>query len=63
MPVLLRRILWEMHGRYDIDVPHPIKGGKGGMVKNLQVLIGYALRERCDGILIIEDTDTESLSH
>ena len=40
VPILLRRILWEL-GRYDVEVQSPIRsgGGKSGLIKELERLI------------------------
>lgn len=60
-PILLRRILREDLGRYDVDVlkPRPTNG-KGNMKKRLESFIKYAaITPNCHAILILFDSDTE----
>ena len=60
-PILLRKILGEDLGRYDVGVlkPRPTNG-KGPMKKRLESFIKYALiTPNCQAILILFDADTE----
>lgn len=60
-PILLRKILGETLGRYDVGVlkPRPT-GGKGSMKKRLENFIKYAqFTPNCHAVLILFDADTE----
>ncbi len=61
MPELLRRVLSERLGRYDIGVLKPKMGkGKGGLIKRFENLTRYAeLTDGCAGILVLLDADDD----
>ena len=60
-PELLRRVLSERLHRYDIGVIRPkMAKGKGGLIKRLENLIGYAaLTDGCVAILVLLDADDD----
>ena len=60
-PVLLRRVLGERLGRYDLEVKRPKKAkGRGRLVKRLESFLEYARRTpRCAAILVLLDADKD----
>ena len=61
VPILLRRILGELHGRYDISIPQPIRARSGGdIIKNLEYRLQQASSRGCDAILVLVDTDGDT---
>ena len=60
-PVLLRRILHERIGRYDLDVLKPLTAkGRGALIKRLEDLLGLAAAtDGCSGILVLLDADRD----
>lgn len=59
-PQLIRRILGERLLRYDINVPRPIIAkGASTFDKKSEQLLRYAIKEGCDGILVLIDADDE----
>ena len=54
-PVLLRRILYERLGRYDLDIVRPKKAkDKGALIKRLENFLLYARKTPgCAGILAL----------
>ena len=60
VPGLVRRILWERLYRYDISRLNAIPAkGKHNLVSKFEQLIGYAIVENCDAVLVIVDADDE----
>ena len=61
VPVLLRRILGERHGRYDVFVPEPVRTrGGGDIIRNLENRLQQAWLRGCDAILVLVDTDGDT---
>ena len=61
-PVLIRRILYERLGRYDIQVSQPKNaGGKSSLLKGIGKFVRYCLKTppRCDAILVMVDSDSD----
>ena len=60
-PVLMRRILHERIGRYDVDVLKPKRArDRGALVKRLEDFMGYAaMTDGCSGILVLLDADKD----
>ena len=59
-PQLIRRILGERMRRYDINVPRPIIAkGTSTFDKKAEQFLRYAVKEGCDGILVLIDADDE----
>ena len=59
--ILLRRIIGERLGRYDIDIikPKPANG-RGRLLKRIENFVSYAALEvHCDGILVLLDSDKD----
>lgn len=60
VPGLLRRILWERLGRYDIQVSEAKPAnGKPNLLKKFEQFLGYAIIDNCDAILVIVDADKQ----
>ena len=58
VPQLIRRILGERMCRYDINVPRPIIAkGTSTFDKKSEQFLRYAVKEGCDGILVLMDAD------
>ena len=59
-PGLIRRVLWERLGRYDIPRIGAVKAsGKLDLVNNLEQRLGIAMSEGPDAILVLVDADDE----
>ena len=59
-PGLIRRVLGERLGRYDISLLSPIRANGGpDLVKRFEVHLGHAIDENADAILVLVDTDDE----
>ena len=60
-PVLMRRILHERIGRYDVDVLRPKRArDRGALVKRLEDFMGYAaITNGCAAILVLLDADRD----
>ena len=60
-PILLRRILHERLGRYELEVKRPKNAqNKGGLVKGLGKFLVYAKRTLgCAAILVLVDTERD----
>lgn len=59
-PGLIRRILGERLGRYDISRISAMRAnGKSDLVNNLELRLGIAMIERPDAILVLVDADDE----
>ncbi len=59
-PGLIRRILWERLGRYDIPRISAIRAsGKLDLVNNLERRLGIAISQEPDAILVLVDADDE----
>ncbi len=60
VPGLLRRILGERRGRFDVAIPPGMStNGKINLINQLERFLRTALIEGCDGILVLVDTDTD----
>lgn len=62
VPDLLRRILGERLGRWDLKVQRPLQArGKGDLIRNLSKYLDLAWtgRSNCDAILILLDADRD----
>ena len=62
VPSLVRRILWERFGRYDIQVPRArakSANGKPNLIRNFEDFIKNAMKERCAAILVMLDADAD----
>ena len=60
VPGLLRRILWERLGRYDIQASKPkTTNGKPNLLKKFEKFLTYAVIDNCDAILVLVDADEE----
>ena len=60
VPVLLRRVLWERLGRYDVLVSKAIAAkGKPNLTRKLTQFLRYAILEGCEAILIVLDADRD----
>jgi hypothetical protein len=63
VPILLRRILHEVLGRYDITVVRPIRMGRGKLVKAQEaeraVQLGVVDREAVGAALVLFDADDD----
>lgn len=57
--VLLRRVLGELHERYDIRIQRPINShGVGSIRKDIDRFLGYARKyAECDAVLVLLDSD------
>ena len=61
VPILLRRILGELHGRYDISIPRSIRARSGGdIVRHLEYRLQQVSSQGCDAILVLVDTDGDT---
>ena len=60
-PVLLRRVLHERMGKYDLEVKRPMSAkGRGTLVKRLEDFLVYAERTPgCVAILVLVDADQD----
>ena len=60
-PVLMRRILHERIGRYDVDVLRPKRArDRGALVKRLEDFMGYAaITNGCAAIPVLSDADDD----
>ena len=60
-PILMRRILRERIGRYDVDVLRPKRArDRGALVKRLEDFLGYAaITSGCIAILVLLDADRD----
>ncbi len=60
-PILLRRILHERLGRYELEIKRPKNAqNKGGLIKRLGRFLGYAKRTpECAAILVLLDTEDD----
>ena len=59
-PGLIRRVLWERLGRYDISLLKPKRArGKSDLLKKFEKFLGYAIIENADAILVLLDADEE----
>lgn len=59
-PGLIRRVLGERLGRYDISLLSPIRANGGpDLVKRFEVHLGHAIDENADAILVLVDADDE----
>lgn len=61
VPLLLRRILSEIHGRYDIRIQRPINTkGKTKLLKKFESFLEYARKDpQCNAILVLLDGDED----
>ena len=61
VPLLLRRVLGERHGRYDIAIQRPINAkGKPNLLRNFERFLGLARKfEECDAVLVLLDGDKD----
>ena len=60
VPALLRRVLGEMHYRYDIQIGCAIPtGSKSRLIKQLAHFLSRAKNQRCDAVLVLVDADRE----
>ena len=61
IPHLLRRVLGELHGRYDIRIQRPINArGKPNLLKRFGSFLEYARRDReCNAVLVLLDGDED----
>ena len=61
VPLLLRRVLGERHGRYDIRIQRPINAkGKTKLLKKFEGFLEYAREEQeCDAVLVLLDGDED----
>ena len=61
IPNLLRRVLGERHGRYDIRIQRPINArGKTKLLKKLDSFLEYARRDQeCGAVLVLLDGDED----
>lgn len=59
-PGLIRRVLGERLGRYDISLLRPIRAnGEPDLVKRFEVHLGHAIDDNADAILVLVDADDE----
>ena len=59
-PGLIRRVLWERLGRYDIPrISATRASGKPDLAKNLERYLGRAMSQGADAILVLVDADDE----
>jgi hypothetical protein len=60
-PLLLRRVLGELHGRYDVRIQRPVNAkGKSNLINKLERLLTLAqYSPECDGILVLLDGDED----
>ena len=60
VPDLLRRILWERLGRYDIsDISSKNANGKSKLFEKFENFLRYAIIDKADAILVLVDADDE----
>ena len=61
IPNLLRRVLGELHGRYDIRIQRPINArGKPKLLKRFENFLEYARRDQeCNAVLVLLDGDKD----
>lgn len=61
IPNLLRRVLGELHGRYDIRIQRPINArGKPKLLKRFENFLEYARRnQECNAVLVLLDGDKD----
>ena len=61
IPHLLRRVLGELHGRYDIRIKRPINArGKPKLLKRFENFLEYARRnQECNAVLVLLDGDKD----
>ena len=60
VPALLRRILWERLGIYDIVIGESkVTKSKGKLIRELEGFIGHAMKDGCSAILVLLDADEE----
>jgi hypothetical protein len=61
VPALLRRVSGELHGRYDFNIPKPVRAKNSGhLIKTFENLLLLARNRECNAILVMRDTDTGS---
>ena len=61
VPLLLRRVLGERHGRYDIRIQKPINArGKTKLLRKFGSFLEYARRDQeCNAVLVLLDGDDD----
>lgn len=61
VPFLLRRVLSERHGRYDIRIQRPINArGKTKLLKKFESFLEYARKDpQCSAVLVLLDGDED----
>ena len=61
VPLLLRRVLGERHGRYDIRIQRPINArGKPKLLRKFASFLEYARRDQeCNAVLVLLDGDKD----
>ena len=60
VPALLRRILWERLGIYDIVIGESkVTKSKGKLIRELEGFIGHAVKDGCSAILVLVDADED----
>ena len=59
-PGLIRRVLWERLGRYDISLLKPKQAnGKANLLRKFKQFLKYAIVENPDAVLVLVDADDE----
>ena len=60
VPALIRRILWERLGIYDIGIgKSKVAKGKHNLIIRLDAFIGHAIKDGCSAILVLVDADAD----
>ena len=60
VPSLIRRILFERFGIYDIGIGESkVTKSKGRLIRKLEEFIGHAVKDGCSAILVLVDADED----